>query len=221
VTKELIRFKFAPLDGVADKLERVAARGRFALAAADAVNTVTKRATEALMRGEMRDINLSPAYIKSKTDMALAQPGGKPRAEIITKGDTTTMGRFGVDMTSMRRGGNPVLRAGVRHGRRNSGTYFQIKKSAAAFEPQWFVLPLKGAGGGGGLNGFGVFVRDDRLKPGANAVRPGKAGKRHIYGPSPYQLFKEQIRLQSDDIRADLQRTALAIMGDEIEDALA
>ena len=45
-----------------------------ALAAADAVNTVTKRATEALMRGEMRDINLSPAYIKSKTDMALAQP---------------------------------------------------------------------------------------------------------------------------------------------------
>lgn len=216
-----IKFKFDALEGLATKLDKAAARGRFALAAVDAVNLVTKRADEALRRGEIAGINLSAAYVKSKTDLVLASGGTKARATIITKGDATTMGNFGVDMTSMRRGGNPVLRAGTRAGRRNAGTDYTIKRGSAAFEPQWFVMPLKGKGGGGGLNGFGVFVRDDRLKPGANAVRPGKAGKRQIYGPSPYSLFKEQIRLQQDDIRADLERTALQQMGDILEDAFA
>ena len=58
-------------------------------------------------------------------------------------------------------------------------------KSSPGSESQWFVLPLRG-GLAGGANGFGVFVRDDRLAPSKTALREGKAGKRHIYGPAPY-----------------------------------
>lgn len=212
-----IKFKFDPLDGLAARLDRAAARGRFALAAVDAVNLVTKRADEALRRGETAGINLSPAYVKSKTDVALASGGGKARATITTKGDLTVMSNFGVTMASMRRAGG-TLRAGPRAGRRNAGTDVTIKRGSPAFEPQWFVLPLR-AGGVAGGNGFGVFVRDDSLAP--SGLRPGKAGKRHIYGPSPYALFKEQIRQQQDDIGADLRRTALQQMGDALEDAFA
>lgn len=215
-----IKFKFDALDGLATKLDKAAARGRFALAAVDAVNLVTKRADESLRRGETAGINLTPAYVKSKTDIALASTGTKARAVITTKGDLTVMSNFGVTMASMRRGGNPVLRAGPRAGRRNSGTNYTIKRGSPAFEAQWFVMPLRRGTSAGG-NGFGVFVRDDRIKPGANELRPGKAGKRHIYGPSPYSLFKHQIGLQQDDIRADLERTALQQMGDILEDAFA
>jgi hypothetical protein len=216
----MIKFRFDPLDGLGTRLERAAERGRIALAAVDAVNAVTKRADESLRRGEIKDINLSPAYVKSKTDVALATLGsGKARAEIVTSGDLTTLGNFGVGFSSMPPGFGAKRRAGPRVGLRNAGTNVIIKKSSPVFEPQWFVLPLRRGSASGG-NGFGVFVRDDRLAPSKKALREGKAGKRHIYGPSPYQLFKQQILLQQDDIQADLARTALARLGDALEEAL-
>ena len=215
-----IKFKFDALEGLATKLDKAAARGRFALAAVDAVNLVTKRADESLRRGETAGINLTPAYVKSKTDVVLASTGTKARATITTKGDLTVMSNFGVSMASMERGTGAVLRAGPRAGRRNAGTKYTIKKGSPGFEAQWFVMPLR-KGKEAGLNGFGVFVRDDRIKPGANELRPGKAGKRHIYGPSPYSLFKHQIGIQGGDISDDLRRTALQQMGDILEDAFA
>lgn len=221
----MIKFKFDPLDKLGTRLERAAERGRLALAAVDAVNVVTKRADEALRRGEIKDINLTPAYVKSKTDMKLAVLGSGPaRAEIVTKGDPTILGRFAplsrlVNSTRKDRIGRTL-------GRRSAGTRVAILKSKVEAQEQWFIMRLR-AGNGPGEN-FGVFVRDPRLpaKNGPNASlaggrhRDGKAGKRHIYGPAPYQLFKRQIDVQSDDIRADLARTALARLGDALEEAL-
>lgn len=221
----MIKFKFDPLDKLGTRLERAAERGRLALAAVDAVNVVTKRADETLRRGEIKDINLTPAYVKSKTDMKLAVLGSGPaRAEIVTKGDPTTLGRFAplsrlVNSTRKDRIGRTL-------GRRSAGTRVAILKSRVETQEQWFIMRLR-AGNGPGEN-FGVFVRDPRLpaKNGPNASlaggrhRDGKAGKRHIYGPAPYQLFKRQIDVQSDDIRADLARTALARLGDALEEAL-
>ena len=211
------KFKFDPLEGLADKIERAAARGRFALAAVDAVNIVTTRANTSLQAGEIANINLTPAYVKSKTDVQLASGASKARATITTKGDLTVLGRFGVTMASMQRTGG-VTRDGPRPARLNSGTSYRIRKNAPAFEPQWFVLPLRKGSEAGG-NSFGVFVRDSRIPKSKRALREGKAGKRHIYGPSPYQLFKEQIRLQGRDIQDDLARTALEQMGAELEKA--
>lgn len=220
----MIKFRFEPLDAPATKLERLADRARLAIAAVEAVNLVTKRADESLRRGEIRNINLTPAYVKSKTDVALAPPGGKPRAEIVTKGDLTILGRFAP--LSRLVDSNRQDSIGRRLGRRSAGTALQIKKSKVENQKQWFIMRLR-AGNGPGEN-FGVFVRDDRLpaKNGPNASlaggrhRDGRAGKRQIYGPSPYMLFKAQITQQSDDIQADLARTALERMGDAFEDAL-
>ena len=221
----MIKFKFDGLDGLGTRLERAAARGRLALAAVDAVNIVTKRADESLRRGEIKDINLTPAYVKSKTDVQLATLGsGKARAEVVTAGDATILGRFAP--LSRLVNGSRVDSIGRRLGARSAGTRLSIRKSSVEVQPQWFIMRLR-AGNGPGEN-FGVFVRDDRLpaKNGPNASlaggrhRDGKAGKRHIYGPSPYQLFKQQILQQSDDIRADLARTALDRMGDTLEEAL-
>ncbi len=213
-----VKFKFDPLEGLADKLDRAAARGRYAAAAADAVNRVTERADVSLRRGEIRDINLSPAYVKSKTDVQLASAGARPRATITTAGDLTVLGNF--SPLYMTPGRGVMRRAGPRAGMRNAGTGVAIRKTSPTFEEQWFVLPLRRGGVAGG-NGFGVFVRDDRLKPSPTALREGKAGKRHIYGPSPYQLFKEQVRVQADDIQDDLEATARGILGQAIEDSLA
>ena len=219
----MIRFKFDPLDGMADRLERAAARGRFALAAVDAVNIVTKRANESLQRGEIRDINLSPAYVKSKTDMVLASPGSKARSEIVTKGDATVLGNFAPVSRIIAPGS--MRRAGPVKGFRQAGTALAIRKSSYILEKQWFVMALRRGAQAGG-NGFGVFVRDDSLpaRNGPGAVsegrhRDGKAGKRHLYGPAPYQLFKEQIRVQERSIQDDLERTALDRMGAELEKA--
>ena len=214
-----VRFKFDPLDGLADRLERAAGRARYALAAVEAVNQVTTRASGTLQRGEIADINLTAAYVKSKTDLQLALPGAAPRATITTKGDPTVMGNFGVTMQSMVAGYGAIRRAGPRWGVRNAGTHVAIKRSAPVFEPQWFVLPLRGAGSTAGANGFGVFVRDSRLAP--KNKRDGKAGKRHVYGPAPYQLFKHQVGVQSGAITDDLAKTALRLVGDELEDSLA
>lgn len=221
----MIKFKFEPLDGLGTRLERAAERGRIALAAVDAVNVVTKRADESLRRGEIQDINLTPAYIKSKTDVSLAQLGNGPaRAEIVTSGDSTILGRF--DPLTRLLDPNRRDRIGRRLGGRSAGTSVAIRKSKVERQNQWFIMRLRAGSGPG--DKLGVFVRDNRLpaRNGPNASlaggrhRDGKAGKRHIYGPSPYQLFKQQILLQSDDIQVDLARTALQRMGDALEEAL-
>lgn len=220
----MIKFRFAPLEGLESKLDKLAGRARLAVAAVEAVNIVTKRADESLRRGEIQDINLTPAYVKSKTDVTLASSGGKPRAEIVTSGSPTIMGRF-APLTRML-DPNRLDSIGRRLGGRSAGTRVAIRKSKVETQKQWFIMRLR-AGNAAGDN-YGIFVRDNRLpaRNGPNASlaggrhRDGRAGKRHIYGPAPYQLFKRQIDLQSDDIKADLAKTALKLMGDELEDAL-
>lgn len=209
-----IKVDVKPLEGLAERLERAAQRGRFAASAADAVNAVTRRADQALRDGETRNINLSPAYVKSKTDVRFARAGDRPQATITTSGDLTVMGNF--SPLQMFPGNGVMRRAGPRAGMRNAGTAVAITKSSVEFQPQWFVLPLRRGSIGGG-NGFGVFVRDDRLKPSPRALREGRAGKRHVYGPSPYQLFKAQITLQQGDIENDLRRTATDLIGRAVE----
>lgn len=207
----LARFKFDPLASITDKLDRAAAKGRFLLASVEAVNAVTLRTGASLQRGEIRDINLSPAYVKSKTDMVVAPARGPAKAAILTSGDLTVLGRFSPLILAA--GNGAMRRAGPRAGLRNAGVTVPIRRSSPAFEPQWFVLPLR-RGSQAGLNGFGVFVRDSRLKPRAAALREGKAGKRHIYGPSPYSLFKAQVNVQMPDILNDLERETLKRIGD-------
>lgn len=211
-----IQVKSQGVEEAASRLERAARRGALILSAVDAVNKVTTRADVSLRAGENRDINLTAAYIKSKTDVQLAAPGSKPRATVTTKGDLTILSNF-APVSRLVAPGAP-RRAGPIKGFRSAGVRVAIRKSDYRTEPQWFVMRLR-AGASAGQK-FGVFVRDDAIPPSPGAKREGRAGKRHIYGPSPYALFREQIGQQFEDIEDDLAKTALRTMGDELADLL-
>lgn len=209
-----IRTRVDDLDGLTTRLERAAERGRLAVAAVEAVNLVTRRAEESTREGGLKDINLTPAYVRSKTDVALATPGGRARAEIVTRGDLTTLGNFAPVSRVVAPGAQ--RRAGPIKGFRSAGVRIAVRKSTYATEPQWFLMRLRA----GALPGqkLGVFMRDDSIRP--KTKKDGKAGKRHLYGPSPYALFREQIAVQQGSFREDLTRTALRLMGDELNEAL-
>lgn len=204
------------IDQAADRLQRAAQRGALILSAVDAVNSVTRRADVSLREGETANINLTPAYVKSKTDVQLAATGSKPRATITTKGDLTILGNFAPLSRVVAPGAE--RRAGPIKGFRSAGTRVAVRKSSLQVEDQWFIMRLRQGTSTG--DKFGVFVRSSSIAPSPNAKREGQFGKRHIYGPSPYALFREQIKVQNDDIDLDLRKTALQKMGDELAELL-
>lgn len=179
--------------------------GRGAL---QAVNAVTTEFQESAIRGEIRNINLTDAYVRSKTDLRLGNNVFKPRAEITTRGDLTVLGRF-PGTVWYRQPGAP-RRAGPVKGRRSAGVYANVTNTDRLDQPQWFLMRLRNQGGL-----MGAFVRDDTVAP--RGTRDGSAGKRHIYGPSPYQLFRKQIDLQGPQLEDDLERTAAATILADIE----
>ena len=210
------------LDGLAGGLDRVTGRS-LGKAALDAVNEVTVDFEAKAIKGETANINLTEAYVRGKTDLTLASNLAKPRAEILTRGDLTVLGRF-PGTVWFRQPGAP-RRAGPVKGRRSAGVYVNIRNDDRLQEPQWFAMKL--------LNQFGllgVFVRSSKI-PGKNDYgkglgdkgrrRDGRFGKRHIYGPSPYSLFAKQIDLGRVQLEEDLEATALRNLTGEIEKALS
>lgn len=208
------------VEALAGRLGKVDGK-RLGLVALDVVNEVTVDIRERAIAGGTKGINLTPAYMRSKTDTALATNPGRPRSVITTSGDLTVLGNFAplsrvVDPGGQRRDG-PIA------GFRSAGTRVQIKRGEYLTENQWFVMALRRGTEAGG-NGFGVFVRSSALKgkngPGPVAGgrhRDGKNGKRHIYGPSPYSLFTKQINVQGKQWAADLESSAVRSLTAEIE----
>lgn len=198
-----VRVNAEGLISQADRLTSIVARSRLALAAVDAVNLVTTRAEKSLRAGEIVDINLTDAYVRSKTDVALAAT--EPRAEVTTRGDLTIMGRYPyaplVQLASQARGD---ASRGIPPGSKAAGVYVQIKRSAATFQPNWFTMRLR-AGAQPGTN-VGVFVRTGR----------GRGDVKHLYGPSPYSLFRFQLGEQLESIASDLARTSSDLLGDRL-----
>lgn len=193
--------------------------GRGALAA---VNEVTIEFKEKAIRGEIANINLTDAYVRGKTDMKLASTAVRPRAEIVTAGDLTVLGRF--PGTVWYRQPGAQRRAGPVKGRRSAGVYANITDTDRINEPQWFLMRLKNQ-----TSLMGAFVRSDKIAPkndrgpglgDAGRRRDGKSGKRHIYGPSPYQLFRKQIDVQGPQLMDDLEATAVRKILGEVEEVL-
>jgi hypothetical protein len=196
----------------ADQVEEVRG-GALVREATAVVNDVTRAFEIKVIDDEIAGINLSRTYVKDKTSLTLARVSANPVASLETAGDLTPLGRF--LPISQRPGNGALRRAGPRIGRRNAGVDVAIKRTGSTFEPQWFLLPLKN---NPGL--YGVFVRDDRLPPSRRAAREGSAGKRHIYGPSPYQLFRHQLDVQTPQLQETLGREALRRLGDVVATGL-
>lgn len=211
-----VRIDVRQAEAFADRLSTVSGR-RLGVSAVRAVNEVTTEFNESSIKEQTRGINLTPAYVKGKTDVKLADSPARPRAEITTRGDLTVLGNF-APLSRIVAPGAP-RKAGPIKGFRSAGVRVAIKRAKYLTENQWFILPLRRGLVGGG-NGFGVFVRDPKLRPSKAALREGRYGKRHIYGPSPYALFRRQIDTRFPEIEQKLADRALALMGDALEEEI-
>ena len=192
------------VQGLAERLGRVTGQ-QLGISARDAVNEVTTRFDEKVRSGENTDLNLSAAYIKSKTDVVLSTSIVNPRAEIVTSGDLTILGRY-QPLVQLRLASTRAGHTGPRRGRA-AGVSVAIRKSRTENQPRWFTMRLRVGAQPGAETG--VFVR-----------RAGDNKPVHIYGPSPYSLFRHQIGVRQDDLEQDLTQTAIAKIGAAIEGAL-
>lgn len=202
-----VKIDYAEAKALADRLDSITARTRLNIAAVEAVNEVTRRAEPELRAGEVRDINLSETYVSSKTDLTLAT--SKPTATILTRGDLTILGHYPREQLTQPTRTNRVKgdpSRGIPKGRKQAGMRVAIKRSSTTEQPKWFTMRLRHGTESG--DKVGVFVR-------ANGGKP-----KHIYGPSPYSLFRFQAQAQGEEIANDLRRTALLRMVDEVERAL-
>lgn len=196
-----LRVDVAPLEGLAARIDRLIEGAQINLGAVAAVNDVIRRADASIRAGENAGINLTNAYVQSKTDLVLAT--GKPKAEMVTRGDLTIMGHY---FLATQPGGGALRRAGPRAGQRNAGVHYEVKRGQPAFEPQWFMMRLRQGTRAG--DKFGAFIRT------------GPSTVKHIYAVSPYSLARFQIGAQASDIEEDLSKTATAEISKRINEAL-
>ncbi len=201
-----VTIDISQLDALAGRLGRVDGEtlGR---RAAEAVNEVTLRFSEQAQAAEIADINLSPAYVRSKTDVVLSPlVGQSPEATITTRWSATILGRF-EPVIQLREPSTRSKRRGPRRGK-PAGVAVSIRKSRVEVQPKWFTMRLRRGRYEG--SDIGVFVRSS-----------AKGGKpKHIYGVSPYSLFRHQVNVRADDLQDDLTRTAVDRLGSAIEEAL-
>jgi hypothetical protein len=196
-----MKVDFAPAEEAAKRIDKLADRALLRITAAAAVNEVATRFATTAKREMNRGINLSDDYVASRVRVVPASAtGGNARAEIITRGDLTIMGNYPIQQVRV---AGSAVRSGTSVGRRPSGVRAEIKRGQAAVEPQWFTMRLRGSGK------TGVFVRrsaDDRPV--------------HLYGPSPYSLFRYQIGALDGELRTDLETTTALRVAETVRTAL-
>lgn len=196
------------MPALAERLGRISG-SVIGMAARDAVNEVMTRFERDALAGMTADIGLTPAYVKGKTDVRLAEVSLNPKAEMVTRGDLTILGRYPLQQLTQsapRAKGDPAR--GIAPGSKQAGVRAGIRRSAPVERDKWFTMRLR-AGGGPGAN-TGVFVR-----------ATGRSTPKHIYGLSPYSLFRHQIGLRATEVEVDLADTTMRTITDRVEKALA
>lgn len=196
------------MPSLADRLGRISG-SVIGLAARDSVNEVITRFEREATAGMTANIGLEPVYVRSKTDLRLAESTVNPKAEMVTRGDLTILGRFPTQQLTQsapRAKGDP--KRGIAPGRKQAGVRVAIRRSAPVSVDKWFTMRLR-AGNGPGEN-TGVFVR-----------ATGRDKPKHIYGPAPYSLFRHQRDLRAPDVETDLADTTMRTIVDRVEKALA
>lgn len=196
---------FDPLVPLAGKLETLVDRTLLRISAADVVNEVAARFDAHARKGMNRALNLTDQYIAERMSITRAKFAGKapPRAEIVARGDLTIIGHY--PHAQLQVAGTRTLKGPTR-GRRYSGVAVEITKGQAIDEPQWFTMRLRRGTQSG--DKIGLFVRTS-----AGTVK-------HLYGPSPYSLFRYQVEHDDGFLIDDLEQTATTQMRQAIDKAL-
>lgn len=200
-----VAIDFDPLTEVAGRLDALAGKALLRLTAADVVNEVAVRFDKHAKAGMNRALNLTDQYIAERMSITRAKFAGKapPRAEIVARGDLTIIGHYPHEQLQYE--GTRTLKGPTR-GRRYSGVAVEITKGQAIEEKQWFTMRLRRGTQSG--DKIGLFVRTS-----AGTVK-------HLYGPSPYSLFRYQVEHDDGFLIEDLEDTATAKMRQAIDKAL-
>lgn len=153
-----------------------------------------------LRRAMNAGIALDDGYISSRMD--IERTANVPRVTISAAGPAapgrkglTILGHYSPRVTtSAAKGkakGDPSR--GVPAGQRASGVQVEVRKGEPKTLTGAFTMTLRGSGK------TGVFVREG-----------GKA--RHLYGVSPYSLFRFQIGAQQEAMAAELQQAVVTAL---------
>lgn len=196
-----------PATALADRIDSLSSKALVRLSAVDAVNEVATRFEATARKAMNAGLNLSDQYVADR--MSLQRAAGTPRAEIVARGDLTILGRYpNAQLTTAARGkSRGDASRGIPAGRKAAGVAVEIRRGQAQAVDQWFTMRLRTGAQAG--DKVGVFYRT------------GAGPLKHIYGPSPYSLFRYQINTNTDELTADLERTATARASAAVLKALA
>lgn len=161
-------------------------------AAYRAANAVAEKAMTQARRDIAAEINLPQGYIREQMSLVKASPGTLT-AEIRVRMRAVRLARFAMrQMSAKAKGARGDALRGISKGRKQAGVSVKVgRKEGRKRMPGAFLLPLRSGLEPGG-NGMGVFVRTGK----------GRDAVKHLYGPSPAQLFA---RWRYDN-REELQR---------------
>lgn len=159
-----------------------------ARAAYRAANSVADRVTTVARRDIAAQINLPQSYIREQTRITPAT-AAVPVAVVRMRMRAVRLARFAAaQVTKAAPRAKGDKRRGIAPGRKQAGVAVKILRTGKKpVMPGAFLIPLR-AGKTDGGNGMGVFVRR------------GTAIK-HLYGPSPDQLFRRWRAEAAPDIK--------------------
>lgn len=162
-----------------------------ARAAYRAANQVASKVSVMARRDIAAQVNLPQSYIGEQMKTSPATQA-MPVAVVRMRMRAVRLARFSASqITKAAPRAKGDARRGIVAGRKQSGVSVKVaRKGSRRLMPGAFLLPLR-AGKEGGGNGLGVFVRTGK---GPDAIK-------HLYGPSPDQLFRRWRKYASPDIK--------------------
>lgn len=160
-------------------------------AAYRSVNSVLARVNTQARRDIAGDINLTQAYIRDQMRLTKASPRSLV-AIVKVRRRPVRLARFSAkQLTQAAARARGDTRRGIPAGRKQAGVSVAVSRGGGRrVMRSAFLIPLR-AGSDPGGNGMGVFVR----------TGPGEKDIRHLYGPSPDQLFRRWRREKAPDIQ--------------------
>ena len=206
MTNKVLELDFSAVDSLRRSLDSLS-KERLGDVARAVVNEVADNVYD-LARGRMNaGINLDDDYMRREMAVEHAASGGNS-ATITAFAKSRRLVHYDArwvlanKVSPRTRLKNGLMK--LPSGQKQRGVSVVVKRGGGSEIGSAFLLPLAG---GGGDNGYGVFMRQSgRL--------------RQLYGPATYQLFRHQIQTIDDDVTEQLEVTLDEHLDQKIREAL-
>lgn len=176
-----------------EKLARLSARIRTVPAVADramyrAINSTSAKVQTMAVKDITSQLALQSSYVRGLFRISKAGPN-RLEAVVAARRRAIRLARFGArQITRAAKRARGDESRGIPPGRKAAGVSVKVTRGGGTKRmPKAFLLPLR-AGTEAGGNGVGIFVR-----------LPGGTLK-HLYGPSPDQVFRRWRREQASSV---------------------